>query len=136
MVHKGAPNGWFVALAFGVGALVFAVSMLPNASYLQLDDDGFELCSLFRKSKVPWHEVETFFVGRMARHTAVFYSYSETHTRAELAKKLARTISPGEGALPDTYGLKPQALADLMNACKERHRQMQTDARTVPGSSE
>lgn len=136
MIHKGAPNGWFVAPIFAAGALVFAVSMLPNASYLLLDDDGFELCSLFRKAKVPWHEVETFFVGRMARHTAVFYYHSEAHNRAGLAKKLARTISPGEGVLPDTYGLKPQALATLMNACKERHRRTQTAVRGAPSSSE
>lgn len=123
MIERGAQGGWLVAICFSCATFVFAVSMLPRASYLKLDADGFETCSLFRKDRLAWSEVERFFEGRMAHQSFVFYMFGEAHDRAAMGKKLARAVSPGEGMLPDTYGLRATKLAELMNEYKRAHDQ-------------
>ena len=44
---------------FGLGVAVFAITMLPNASWLKLTKAGFVTRSLFRTGTVvPWHGVQ------------------------------------------------------------------------------
>ncbi len=107
--------GWLDIAFFGMCIAVFAVMMLPGAGYLRLREDGFEMCSLFRRSYLPWHAVEVFEVGRIGLNKRVVFNLNRD-VGMDKARAVARSISGWEGALPDTYGMSAQALADLMNA--------------------
>lgn len=60
-IWMGSEEGWIghaIAAFFGLCAAVAAVQLLPGASSLRIDRDGFTCRSLFRSWSVRWDEVE------------------------------------------------------------------------------
>ncbi len=49
--------GYSIAVFFGVAAIVFAVNLHPNASFLELTEKGFTICSSFRRAFISWEDV-------------------------------------------------------------------------------
>lgn len=120
MVSDGLTTGWLCALFFGLCALVFVVQLLPNASYLQLNQNGFTVCALFRSYTLNWTDVSAFEVAwvgvdRMKSNRMIVFNFSNNYRHHATARRLAISIAGYEGALPDTYGLSHQNLADLLN---------------------
>src|SRR6266481_8165919 len=91
-------SGWFVALFFGLGVVVFLAQFWPAASYLKLTPRGFVCCTLFRSWSASWESVSEFYVGRIGGEEKVVFKLSG---------------SSGAKFLPDTYGRTLQELADL-----------------------
>ncbi len=48
MLSDSPITGCLSIIFFGLCAVVFAVSLLPNSSYLRLTPEGFTVCSMFR----------------------------------------------------------------------------------------
>lgn len=121
MVRDGEGIGWLVLGFFGLCALAFAVQMLPGASRLRLDRDGFTVTSLFRSSTVHWSEVSRFFVARIGGRAMVCWEYNAAVPHAVRSRRVSRALAGVEAGLPDTYGLTPEALVKLL----EDWRQLQ-----------
>jgi hypothetical protein len=62
---QGDPILWAGLIVFGSSAILFLVALLPGASYLILDRNGFTVCHLFRRRSYRWHDVSPFNAGRM-----------------------------------------------------------------------
>jgi len=102
---------------FGLGAVVALLHLLPNSSYLELDERGFTTCTMFRKSFVPWDDIAEFFpisLDTRAR-PMVALRYAPGYTRHATARKFVTAVAGAEGALPDTYGRSAKELAELLN---------------------
>lgn len=121
MVRDGDWMGWFVLGFFGLCALVFAVQMLPGASRLRLDRHGFTFTSLFRSSTVPWSEVSGFFVAPVGGRAMVCWEYAANVPRDVRSRRLSRALAGVEAGLPETYGLRAEALAELLEDWRRRH---------------
>jgi hypothetical protein len=115
----GSLLGWLGVVFFGLCAIVFAVTLLPGAAYLRLEHSGFVVCSLFRADRLRhWDEVQGFRAYDLpggVRHVGFDFAPGAQPTGSELAKRLARV----EGALPNTYGMRAEDLAGLMNRWRE-----------------
>lgn len=120
MIYSHRQGGWFVAIVFGLGSLVFAVQLLPGSSYLLLEPDGFTVRTLYRLQKYRWAEVERFGVTRIGGNKTVAFDFSGQYGKDRVARQVAAGISGYEGTLPDTYGMKPEQLAELLNEWKAR----------------
>ncbi|MFC4729679.1 hypothetical protein [Coralloluteibacterium thermophilus] len=118
MIGSGEATGWLVAVVFGIGALAALVVLLPNGAYLELDADGFVLCSLFRRRRVYWAEVEGFGLARIPFGTMVGWDYRPGYGAGRRRRAVASSLSGFQAALPDTYGLPAEELAALL----EHHR--------------
>jgi len=105
---------WLVVGFFGLAAVVGIVNLLPTASFLKLDQTGFTFSSLFRKHSVAWKDVLGFGIMSVARNKMVTFETGKSGGMAHLN----RTIGGADSALPDTYGMKPDELIELM----ERYR--------------
>lgn len=81
---SGAAIGWATAGFFGLCAVVAGVTLLPRAAYLRLE--------------------------RGAGHVGFDFSPEAEPAGAAIASKMAGV----QGGLPDTYGLKPEELAELL----------------------
>ncbi len=114
--------GYLCSAFFGLGFVVFTINLLPKSSYLELTENGFTMCSLFRKSTTKWTDVEGFSVIEIAGNEMVSWYYSENYEKQQTGRAISRAISASEAALPDTYGMKAKDLADLMNELVERQR--------------
>lgn len=113
--------GYSGAVFFGLGVIVFTIQLLPNSSYLHLTPEGFTFCNLFRSHTVPWHLARDFAVIRVSRRPLVVWKYSPDFAAHPKARALSRTLCGYDAALPDSYGMRPQELADLLNSLQHRY---------------
>lgn len=123
LVRQG--HGW-IAWAnigfFGLCAVAFAINLLPGASSLRLDEDGFTVRSLFREGRTAWRDVTGFRPVRIGMNEFVGFDYRPDVPEHRRMRKLNSRITGIEGMLPDRYGMRGEALADLMNAVRDARR--------------
>ena len=110
--------GYAGIVFFSLCAIVFAIQLLPNSSYLRLTREGFTMCSLFRQHTIQWRHVGKFGVGRIWLRKVVGWDPAHDISTVGIATK---AISGYVSALPDTYGLRAEHLADLMNQLRDEY---------------
>ncbi|MFT3897333.1 MAG: STM3941 family protein [Thermomonas sp.] len=111
-----ALPAWGCIVFFGLCALVFAASLLPNASGLRLDEDGFVVRSLFRSHRTQWTQVAAFRPVRIGNRTLVGFDYAPSAAGPGTRMRgVSSALAGVEGAFPDNYGLPARELADLLN---------------------
>ncbi len=126
MVRDAKLAGYFVGGVFVLGVLVFAINLHPRAAYLRLTEEGFTYCSLFRAQTVRWDVVAEFAVivlptATMSKPRMVAWNFVPGYPRKDSARAMSQALSGYEAALPDTYGLKYDELAGLMNTLLQRY---------------
>ncbi|HYL74118.1 MAG TPA: hypothetical protein VEU96_07910 [Bryobacteraceae bacterium] len=115
MIREGDGfDGWLVAVVFGLGLGVALVNLWPGASYLKLTARGMECRSLFRRWFYAWDTVSEFGVARITywKKMVVFNSSGSSHPRLRAVNRAFVGTTDG---LPETYGMKAEELADLLN---------------------
>jgi hypothetical protein len=111
-------------LCFGTCAVVFAIQLARGSTYLRINDNGFVVRTMFRTTAmVPWSAVTGFAAGYIppAPQRFVVYDVDPADPRLRVARQVARTFARHEAALPDTYGLSADELADLLNGWRILH---------------
>lgn len=112
---KDVPlKGWFVIFFFGLGVIISLIQFHPNSSYLKLNDEGFEVKSLFRTSFTKWSDVKDFRKGSLHGNKMIFFDYADEHNKWKEGKKIAKFISGKEGAIQSTYTISTEDLIELM----------------------
>ena len=114
IIQKGDTVGWVVTGFFGLVVLVGIAPLLGIGSWLEVRADSFTMCSLGRQHDIRWDECSEFGVGVIGHNKTVMFNRERDMNSA--AGKFARSMTGATGALPDTYGMKADALAALMNA--------------------
>ena len=112
--------GWLSILLFGIGVLVSIIQFLPNAAYLKLNDDGFEVKSLFRSHFTQWSNVQSFSLGHINGNKMIFFNFTEEHKKWRNGKKLSKFLSGKEGAIPSSYTISSDELLQLMKEYKRK----------------
>jgi hypothetical protein len=123
MVRAGKTAGWLPLALFGLGGFVFALQLLPGASYLKLDPEGLTVQSLFRSSSFAWAEIAGFSPGLVR---GVVFDLVPGSKRQSRLRRFNSAALGAECALPDTYGLSAERLADLLNEWKLGARRLDT----------
>jgi len=118
MVRSHEMLGWLGIVFFGLCLFVSLICMLPKASYLHLTADGFTVCSLFRASTTRWEDVTGFGVGRVFTNKMVMFNYVKSYQRSPKLRSFNTELTGFEAAIPDSYGLRHEDLADLLNRYK------------------
>jgi hypothetical protein len=120
MIRDGDLRGWFVLIFFGLGVLVAAVAMLPGAGALTLDAEGFEATNLFRRHRTRWQDTTGFQAARIPPAQQKLVVYDDVTQSAKTLAQVNVGIVGRNAALPDTYGLSADDLAQLMAQWRER----------------
>jgi hypothetical protein len=113
--------GWGGLVFFGSGMVITVGVMLPGASSLKLDREGFEIIKFFRNHSILWKNATGFKIwsNDMApKVKMVVFDNSDAKKRAMARLNVA--LSGRNAYLPDTYGFSAEALADLMTQWRER----------------
>jgi hypothetical protein len=113
-------TGWCVTLFFGLCGIVCILNILPNASHLRLTKEGFEVKSLYRARTYSWSDVHDFRVYEVENKKMVGFDLSDSHPTGATTRKVSSALTGVEDGLPDTYGMKAEALARLMDEWKSR----------------
>ncbi|WEK69393.1 MAG: hypothetical protein P0Y62_16355 [Candidatus Chryseobacterium colombiense] len=109
-------NLWIAILTiflFGISLIVFSINLIPNTSYLKIDERGLEMKSLFRTTFIPWQVINGFTTKQIFVNKLVMFDIDEKFL------KLSK-IKSKQGAFPDTYGMSAKKLAALLNDYKNQ----------------
>lgn len=134
MVRSKEPYGWFVLSFSALGVAVFlSIFLKPNR--LEISEDGFTTVTLGRRWSVDWDQCgsfrtssegpDTFYQGPGTTRVVFDCDESQRSRLAGLAELLGGTTA----ALPDTYGMSPAELAELLNRYRAVARSEGPDAR-------
>jgi hypothetical protein len=121
MVRTGEPAGYFCGGFFALCLPVFAIQFHPGAAYLRLAPEGFTFCSLFRSHTVRWTDVCEFGAVTIGGNRMVAWNFAPEYTPPGRVRRISKSLYGYEAALPDTYGLKAQELAELMEGLRQRY---------------
>ncbi len=122
MLRDGDLSGWLAVPVglFALGVPIAAIMLLPGAGGLVLDSRGFAVTTLFRTHRLDWTDVSRFTVATVPAHGSKMVVYDNQAPRSvRLAQYNIKLVGRNSG-MPDTYGLKPEALAELMARWRER----------------
>lgn len=127
LIHEGQYfTGLFCSAFFSLGIIVAIIQIIPNGSYLVLRNEGFEVCSLFKKYFEEWKNINEFGVITINSNDMIGYNYTPGYGKKGVVGKMSKGLTGFEAALPDTYGLKAPELLLLM----EKYRAKAIDERS------
>jgi large subunit ribosomal protein L33 len=116
IIRAGNARGWFAGF-FILGIPMAAIMLLPGAGGLVLDREGFGVTTLYRTHRWRWTDTGGFAVATLPRgHKMVVYNAHASSVLGQVSTK----ITGRNAGLPETYGLKPEALAELMTRWREQ----------------
>jgi hypothetical protein len=118
MIRSRDMFGWLAIVFFGLCLAVSLICLLPKASYLRLTPEGFTMCSLFRAHTIRWEDVTGFGVGRVFTNKMVMFNYVKSYQRTPRLRSFNTELTGFEAGIPDSYGLRHEDLADLLNRYK------------------
>jgi hypothetical protein len=120
MIHEHVSMGWPIVLLFGAGILISLVVLLPGASGLKLDRNGFEITNLYRRSRVPWKAAMGFEAKVIPPSSREMIVFDNAEAKGGTLAALNKGLVGHNSGLPDTYGFKAADLAALMAQWRER----------------
>ncbi len=120
MALQGNRHGVYIALGFGLIAIVPAMVALPGAAKLVLEHDGFTATSLYRGGKTLWTDVSEFKVATLSPGNHRILVYDDARAAAQSHLMAKTQVAGHTSALPDSYGLGADDLAAVMNEWRER----------------
>jgi hypothetical protein len=109
---------WAWPVLGGVATAVVLVQLLPGAAFLRLGPEGLVLRYSFRTFSYRWRDVEGFAAASISLNKMVVYNHAPDAPVSLTARRVAAAMSGWEAALPDTFGLTAEELADLLNEYK------------------
>ena len=121
----GVPIGWLCMIFFGGGALLALWVVVTGGGFLRLHEQGFEQRTLFRTIDREWRQISAFGVARirtgaLSSKQMVVYDEATLSGASKVVGGISRAIAGASSGLGDNYGMKPQKLAELMNAFRAR----------------
>lgn len=131
MVRNGHMYGWFLIVFFSLGVIAPGILLLPGASWLQLDEEGFTLCMLFRPDRYLWSQISEISVWQ----GVVSFKLSPEHRGNKRGQATARAISGYDGSIPNMFQLNPESMAKLLIEYKQSNDQNHSGAPTAEGLS-
>ncbi len=119
ILDKGDAMSWFGELFFVAVALFGLMQLFGKGSSLELNGEGFQVRHFGRALKpVRWQDCSDFGVASVNSNKMIVYDQLQEQEKA--MGRVGQSLLGGSSSLPDTYGMKPQKLADLMNAYREK----------------
>ncbi len=118
-VATGEQGGWW-AIMGGAVLTGFLCLLLVRPNRLELDDRGFTTVTpLGRRSRVEWIECAAFRVYRPdvdgSFRAPLRVVYDTKDSQGHNLALVSQFVAGGSAALPDTYGMPADDLADLLN---------------------
>lgn len=121
--------GWALLVIGGLLTPLALVQLLPGAASLTLDQDGFHVTGLFRRTSYRWDEIEVFGIyypnlktptlglnKPTSKKPMVGFNFLPERRAKTMLMRKSREELGYEAALGDIYGLKAEEFAAMMNA--------------------
>jgi len=111
---------WGAVAFFGTGMAVAIAGLLPGASQLKLDREGFEFTAMFRRHSVRWQAATGFEAVTIPPSGQKMVLFDDAGAKGRALGKLNVSMVGRNSGVPDTYGMSAKDLAGLMAQWRER----------------
>ena len=112
--------GWLCAAFFSLGVPASFLMLLPNAMYLRLDEEGFEMGSPFGKQKIKWDDVSSFSIGSVRGAKMIAITFSQQYKQQKFGRAVSASLSGMEGAIANSYDASLDEVLMSLKKWKER----------------
>jgi len=125
---RGGP---MISFVLAIGVIMLAVSLIPAATWLKLDSQGFTVRKWFRQDTYRWSDIKDFrlityrYMGIIPFRRVVGFTFSR---KRNIAARIVGALARFDRLLPDNFGMKPKNLMALM----ELSRRQAVDVGTGP----
>ncbi len=117
-----STTGLGLGVLCSVLALGTAAQLLPGASELTLDQEGFTVKAMFRTQRYRWMDITGFSVGKIGLNSMVVFNFTDDFRSRSEAERAAsdfmKNLNGFEASIPGGFGKSPQELSQLMNSWK------------------
>jgi membrane associated rhomboid family serine protease len=112
-------------LLFGAGVVVAVLQLVPGSASLCIAPEGLLARGPIRSGSWSWNEIEHFSAYEADQYgttTQVGFDLRElTPDRQGVVRTIGRGMTGVDAALPDTYGMRAEDLAALLEEARERY---------------
>lgn len=115
-------HGWVVLVVFGVLASFAARQLFSSKNYLRLTATGLEVRSLLRSYDARWDDIGNIGVVYYRRNVIVAFDYLSPNSGDAKRRKQNKAALKYEEAIPETYGLDGNELAELLASRRDAAR--------------
>ena len=128
--------GWATVLLFGGVVLVGLAGILTGGTSLLLAPKGFEISSLFKRTRIRWDEIEPLQLAKIKASTVIAVNYLPGSPK----RGLSRSLTGLDVAIGNNYRVPLHELCDTMNELRAQYvdarRPMQAAAPQASGSGQ
>jgi hypothetical protein len=110
--------GWAAILFFGAIAFIALAGLLTGGSSLRLGRKGFEISSLFKRTRFFWDEIEPLEIVRIKQARVIAVSYVPGIRK----QGVSRAMTGMDLAIGNTYNVSLQELCETMNEWRSRYQ--------------
>jgi membrane associated rhomboid family serine protease len=113
------------ALLFGAGIVIAVLQLVPGSASLRIAPEGLLARGPIRSGSWSWNEIEHFSAYDVDQYGTTqqvgFELRALTPDRQGVVRTIARGMTGVDAALPDTYGMRAEDLATLLEEAHERY---------------
>jgi hypothetical protein len=120
LMPKNEAMTWLAIAFFGIGIAVALVMLMPGAGGMILDREGFTIVNLFRRNVILWTDATDFVADTIPMTVKKTVLFNLASAKSKMLGRLNVGLTGRNGAIPDTYGLSADDLANLMAQWRER----------------
>ena len=113
---------WACMIFFGLGIPVSLIMLFsPNSTYLRLDEEGFEMGSFVKKTRIKWTDVAGFELGSIKGARMIAIVYAPHYEGQQMGRAVASNLSGMEGAISNSYNVSLNELLETLNSWRTRY---------------
>jgi hypothetical protein len=119
---EGPFIAWACMIFFGLGIPVSLIMMFsPNSMYLRLDEEGFEMGSFVKKTRIKWTDVAGFELASMRGARMIAIIYAPHYEGQQIGRAVASGLSGMEGAISNSYNAPLTEVLQTLNEWQARY---------------
>ena len=77
LVIKENNFGWLTLLFFGFGMIISVLQLIPNSSYVTLNNKGMKIKTIWRTTQVDWKDIAGFYTKKILFNPIVMIRFSK-----------------------------------------------------------
>jgi|GEM_PF-1219602 len=116
--------GYFSLAFWSILSTPPLVSLFPNASYLKLTPEGFEVCSTYRKRFTKWEHIKDLRVASVHHNNIVGYDYTKQHPEykpSKMTRKMSKALAVPNRLIPNNLEKSVDEVLILMEDWKTKY---------------
>jgi hypothetical protein len=117
--HKNAALGWAFAAFWALCVPIGVIGLLPNAAYIRLDEDGFEVGSLRGGRKTKWTDVAGFRIDSVNGAKMIAVIYNPEYKQLQVTRRVVGSLTGMQGAIGNLYSAPLEEILAALDSWKD-----------------